>query len=331
MTKTTIEWATDVWNPVTGCAKVSEGCRHCYAERVANRFWGERKFSDVRVHEDRFGDPLRWRKPKRVFVNSMSDLFHESVPVHHIANIFAVMALASQHTFMVLTKRAARMVDVLTGDRFASEYAECIHVLTEGSWTGVYEPLKNVWLGVSAETQRDADRRIPWLLQTPAAVRFVSCEPLLGPVVLHEDWMPHYDPREHYAREPLGMRDKLDWVIVGGESGPGARPMHPDWARGLRDACKRAQVPFFFKQWGEWKPVAAQYGDDDLMFELDPDAQMVCLGDRGTIYQEDRGGKTEYWCGFQPDPGQNPWFMERVGKKNAGRELDGRTWDEVPA
>lgn len=226
MTKTSIEWATDVWNPVTGCSKVSEGCRHCYAERVAGRFWGDRKFTDVRVHPERLDQPLHWKKPRRVFVNSMSDLFHPVVDDDFIEDVFRVMARTPQHTYMVLTKRPEQM----------------------RAWFEGYDavrPLPNVWLGVSVENQKAADERIPMLLGTPAAVRFVSCEPLLGPVKLVK-WLPSYDPMQHYAR-PV-HEEKLDWVIAGGESGPGARPMHPDWARGLRDACVAAQVPFFFKQ-----------------------------------------------------------------------------------
>lgn len=245
MTKTTIEWADEVWNPVTGCTKVSEGCRNCYAERIAGRFWGERKFTDVRMHEERLGDPARWKKPRRVFVNSMSDLFHKDVPVDFIANVFAVMEIENRHTYMVLTKRPDRMLEVLTSEEFWNEYRECIDVLTERSFTGYYYPQNNVWLGVSVENQKSADERIPLLLQTPAEVRFVSCEPLIGPVKLAE-YLPVYDPTQHYARPD--HQDKLDWVIAGGESGPGARPCHPDWARGLRDVCTLAQVPFFFKQ-----------------------------------------------------------------------------------
>jgi protein gp37 len=319
VTKTKIEWADEVWNPVTGCTKVSPGCAHCYAERLAGRFWKGRKFTDVRVHPERLDDPLRWKKPRRVFVNSMSDLFHPAVETLWIAEVFSTMQRCPQHTFMILTKRPERMHELLS---------RWDHGRSLDHWP--VWPLPNVWLGVSAETQKEADARIPILLQTPAAVRFVSAEPMLGPVILREYWMPHYDPKQHYAIDPPNYRDKLGWVICGGESGPGARPMHPDWARGLRDHCQAAQVPFFFKQWGEWLPIVAQYGDDDLIDKLDMDADSICLGDRGTIFAEERGGKQTYWCGFQPDPGQNPWFMERVGKTAAGRELDGRTWEERP-
>lgn len=319
MTKTSIEWADEVWNPVTGCTKVSEGCRHCYAERIAGRFWGERKFTEVQVHYHRLDDPLRWKKPRRVFVNSMSDLFHESVETLFIAEVFSMMQRCPQHTFMILTKRPKRMAELLV---------RWDHGRSLDHWP--VWPLPNVWLGVSVENQKAADERIPLLLQTPAAVRFVSCEPLIGPVLLREEWLPLLANTEYYATNPVSLQNKLDWVIVGGESGPGARPMHPDWVRGLRDACKLASVPFFFKQWGEWFPTAAQYGDDDFIGKLDMEAHSICLGNRGTIYTEEQGYKQVYWCSYQPDPGQNPWFMERVGKKAAGCELDGRTWEEFP-
>lgn len=226
---TKIEWCDTTLNVVTGCRKVSEGCRHCYAERIASRFWGPRKFTDVQLHPERLGEPLKWRKPRRVFVNSMSDLFHEDVPVDFIANVFAVMALAERHTFMVLTKRPRHMHYVLMGHKFADEYTECIRVLTENSWTGYYEPLPNVWLGVSAEDQSAYNTRTEWLMRTPAAVRFVSAEPLLS----------------HLC---LGPYPEVDWVIAGCESGPGARPMDLEWARSLRDQCSAAGVPFFLKQ-----------------------------------------------------------------------------------
>jgi protein gp37 len=262
MTKTSIEWADEVWNPVTGCNKVSQGCKHCYAETIANRFWATqyppnedgspRKFTDVRVHPERLDDPLKWRKPRRVFVNSMSDLFHEDVPEHFIASVFGAMALCQQHTFMILTKRPKR----------AADWFQDIGGTTRRSWVLLSAarlinanrikfpdwPLPNVWLGVSVEDQKTADKRIPMLLQTPAAVRFVSYEPALGPVDFGAFMSP---PGSSWSREvALAWDDtsELDWVIMGGESGPGARPMHPDWARSVRDQCQAAGVPFFFKQ-----------------------------------------------------------------------------------
>jgi protein gp37 len=207
-----IEWTEATWNPVTGCTKVSPGCAHCYAETFAERFRGvaghpyERGF-DLQLRPERLDQPLRWARPKVIFVNSMSDLFHEDVPVDFVQSVFDVMRRATWHTFQVLTKRSRRLAEL-----------------------GPLLPWpSNVWMGVSVENQRWASR-IDDLRQVPAAVRFLSCEPLLGPLGLY--------------------LDGINWVIVGGESGPRARPMNPDWARSIRDQCRSADVPFFFKQWG---------------------------------------------------------------------------------
>lgn len=311
MTKTSIEWATDVWNPVTGCSKVSEGCRHCYAERVAGRFWGDRKFTDVRVHPERLDQPLHWKKPRRVFVNSMSDLFHPVVDDDFIEDVFRVMARTPQHTYMVLTKRPEQM----------------------RAWFEGYDavrPLPNVWLGVSVENQKAADERIPMLLGTPAAVRFVSCEPLLGPVKLVK-WLPGYDPTQHY--ELIERQLVIDWVIAGGESGTGARPMQLDWVRGLRDVCVQTQTPFFFKQWGEFHPeflgrdfeaVCAVCGCSDN----DP-----CEG--GCYWSADKNGddmrdRCSRCSGVKGHRWEDGMYSYHVGKKTAGRMLDGRTWEEFP-
>lgn len=324
MGKTAIEWCDVVWNPVTGCTKVSQGCKNCYAERMAKRFWKGRQFSELQIHDERLDEPLHWWKPRRVFVNSMSDLFHPSVPTIWLDRVFFTMAIASQHTFLVLTKRPEIMrkylSDFLTRAR--------IDLLAEVPWYMAQEwPLPNVWVGVSVEDQNAADERIPYLQQTPAAVRFVSCEPLLGPV----DLEPYLDNAFIYETEHSGYTyPALDWVICGGESGPGARPMHPDWARSIREQCQAANVPFFFKQWGEWLPVSAQYGDDEKLDDLDMFTHSICIGNRGTIYSEDKDLERVYWCGYQPDPDQNPWYLEQVGKSKAGRLLDGKEWKEFP-
>lgn len=207
-TVTRIEWTELTWNPVTGCTKLSQGCKHCYAESIAKRFWGGRAFTDVQVHEDRLDQPRRWRKGRTVFVNSMSDLFHESVPVEFIARVFAVMRECPQHTFQVLTKRAERL----------AELAPSL------PWSA------NVWIGVSVEDERVVGR-IDLLRNVPAAVRFLSLEPLIGPL----------------PRLTLGG---IDWAIVGGESGHGARPMRREWVEAIFRQCRAAGVPFFFKQWG---------------------------------------------------------------------------------
>jgi protein gp37 len=232
--RSAIEWTDATWNPVTGCTKISPGCKHCYAETFAERWRGipghpyEQGF-DLKMWPDRLRLPLSWKKPRMIFVNSMSDLFHERVPVAFVEDVFAVMAEASWHTFQVLTKRADRL-------------AELAPVL---SWP------PNVWMGVSVETERYL-WRVDRLRTVAAAVRFLSIEPLLGPI----------------GKIDL---DRIDWVIAGGESGAGARPMDPAWVRTIRDLCRRSGVPFFFKQWGG------------------------------------------------------------VQKGKAGRTLDGRTWDEMPA
>lgn len=310
---TGIEWTDRTWNPVTGCTKVSPGCDHCYAEGIARRFAGSKAFPngfDVTLRPERLDAPLRWRKSARVFVNSMSDLFHDQVPYKYIAEVFGVMAVASgpfsgpasprrslgtfrmypdgpereaslpvadygPHTFQVLTKRHGRMRSLLNsqGFRVAVSCAAFRHACnrrTAGAladWIehGPLWPLPNVWLGVSVEDQKRADLRIPALLDTPAAVRFLSCEPLIGPVdllgrldhgcnevgpaITHDGYEVRTDYGtgiEHDCDHQIG----IDWVIVGGESGAGARPMHLDWARALVEQCRSADVPVFVKQLG---------------------------------------------------------------------------------
>lgn len=312
---TGIEWTDATWNVVIGCDKVSRGCDHCYAIRTATRmtsnpnpkvsepYAGTVKAGEwtgrVNLIEDRLTLPLRWRKPRRVFVNAQSDLFHKSVADEFVARVFAVMALAPQHTFQVLTKRPGRMRSLLGGwgihnlvmDRFANDDDLYVRrALAAGG--GQAWPLPNVWIGVSVEDQKSADLRIPILLDTPAAVRWLSCEPLLGPVNLPACRCLGVGSIAHGRHWPdtvcdqcRGSGSQIDWVVVGGESGPGARPMHPDWARSLRDQCAAANVPLLFKQWGEWAP------DGELP------------------YRE---------------------IMTRVGKRNAGRELDGALHDAYP-
>lgn len=207
-TVSTIEWTDYTWNPVTGCSKISQGCKHCYAERLALRFWGDRAFTDVQTHLDRLDQPKRWKKGRTVFVNSMSDLFHESVPLEFIRQVFEVMEDCPQHSFQVLTKRADRLAELAN----------------ELPWPN------NVWMGVSVEDERTIGR-IDSLREVPAAVRFLSLEPLIGPL------------------ENLNLRG-IHWVIVGGESGPGAREMKHAWVQSIRRQCRASDVPFFFKQWG---------------------------------------------------------------------------------
>jgi protein gp37 len=314
-TATSIEWTDVTWNPVTGCDKVSPGCAHCYAEVVAGRFWPKqypavqlptgdpsdplnvrpRQFTDVMTHEDRLDQPLRWKKPRRVFVNSMSDLFHEDVPDAFIDKVFAVMALARQHTFQILTKRAERMKAYMSkrppGVMFSG---------TKWHWTTFVPfnhpdltcwPLPNVWLGVSVENQHFADERIPLLLQTPAAVRFISAEPLLGPVDLSR-------PRDVGPNDPV-----LDWVIVGGESGTDARPFDLAWARSIVQQCQAAGVACFVKQFGadprDRNDVGFE-GDTPRSWPMDTETIDECArpfqGDEVRVRLRDRkGGDPSEW------------------------------------
>ncbi|MDP9351273.1 MAG: phage Gp37/Gp68 family protein [Chloroflexota bacterium] len=323
MADTTIEWASKVWNPTLGCTRVSEGCTHCYAMHFARRFdkpgrafegltkstsHGTDWSGKIRLRPEKLREPFSWKQPERVFVDSMSDLFHHKVDEKFIAKVFAIMALAPQHSFQVLTKRPDRMRDLLADEDFQfhvgwfESAAQREFGLSGGPtpW-----PLPNLWLGVSVEDQAAADKRIPDLLETPAAIRFLSCEPLLGPVDL-SPWLdtvcghpcPEYLNGEDCACT-VGSLPRLDWVIVGGESGAKARPMHPDWARALRDQCQEAGVAYFFKQWGAHAPMNG--------------------GSRPPIYLD---GKR-----IRDDADTT---MLRVGKHEAGRLLDGRTWDEMP-
>lgn len=297
-----IQWTDATWNPVTGCTKVSAGCKNCYAERDWARlsanpktvYYG-RKFTDVRCHPERLDQPLRWKKPRMIFVNSMSDLFHEDVPGSFIDQVFAVMALSPWHIYQILTKRPERMMryfQPIGGTQRADWVWWAMGRMMNVSRLKYPEwPLANVWLGVSCEDQKTADERIPLLLQTPAAVRWISAEPLLNGIDLFEAC---FGPGAsvvtrtpgRYTNIDFGNTVKpppLDWVVVGGESGRDARPMMPLWVQSLRDQCHVAGVPFFFKQWGEWSPEN----------ELGP--------------------------------------LVRLGKKAGGRLLDGREWNQYPS
>lgn len=290
---TSIEWADEVWNPTTGCTPVSEGCRNCYAASFAHRGLteahrgltvmrdGRAVFNGkIKLHEDRLTIPLRWRKPRRIFVDSMSDLFHESVPFEFIDKVFAAMTLCPQHEFLILTKRPERMaeyLDLSTDNRYEGIGREALR-MSGGDHSGLLElPLANVWLGVSCEDQATADERIPHLLRCPAAVRFLSCEPLLGPLDLESTVGTRtecptcgekfemgclsqviYHDGDHSGEKPNGTPvrpsgvrlNPIHWVIIGGESGPNARPFNVQWARDIRDQCKAAGVPFYLKQLG---------------------------------------------------------------------------------
>jgi protein gp37 len=327
MSTSKIEWTEKTWSPITGCTKISPGCAHCYAERMAKRLAGRYGYPAdepfrVTLHPERLQEPAHWRKPRIVFPCSMSDMFHPDVPDEFINKMLTMMTHpmmgASHHTYLILTKRPER---ILSGH--AERFAE---------W-------KNIWLGVTAENQEMADKRIPILLQIPAAVRFVSVEPMLGPVWI-DPWIgkngglgrcdvcswPYAEghpassiharcnnpacPTGGEWRTSVSYRPALDWVICGGESGPGARPMHPDWVRSLRDQCQSAGVPFFFKQWGEY------------------------VGGYATEIFDGHPG----WSRYQNDtlsPNYDHYWGDgmvslKVGKHAAGRLLDGQEWNETP-
>lgn len=291
-----IEWTDASWNPVIGCTEVTPGCDNCYAKTFAERWRGipghyfEQGF-DVMLRPDKLNLPLRWRKPRRIFVNSMSDLFHKDVPDEYIAQVWTVMAATPQHTYQLLTKRHARMRSVVrriawrsptTEERQRGVTGSQAYVQADESLNdrlGAPRILPNVWVGVSVEDQKRADLRIPALLDTPAAVRWLSCEPLLGPVDLDQPRCQYHD-RDEVSSDGSGqewcgdciadgstgelsfghwldpLNGGIDWVVVGGESGLRSRPMQVDWARDLRNQCTAADVPFFFKQWGGRTPKA---------------------------------------------------------------------------
>lgn len=272
---TKIEWCDEVYNPVTGCSHSGmPGCDSCYAKRFASRLKGKFGYPKnepfkVTLHPDRLEQPLHWKKPRRVFTCSMGDLFHPDVPFDFIQQVWGAMLESPHHKFLVLTKRPERMKDFL--DRWLAGGI----AMKSGRYTS------HIWLGVSCSTQEDLDKLIIPFLHVKAAVKFISFEPLLGPI----------------SRDI--SKEYFDWVIVGGESGPKARPMHPEWVKSIRDQCVAAGVSFFFKSWGEWAP--------------------------------------DCFCGFnatcktipRPEPGKLG-CMFRCGKKKAGRELDGRVWEEFP-
>jgi protein gp37 len=331
--KSKIEWTDATWQPITGCTILTPGCTNCYAMKLAGgrlRNHPSRKgltkpskngpvwTGEVRFNEQWLMQPLSWREPRRVFVCAHGDLFHEDAPDEWIDRVFAVMALCPQHTFQVLTKRAERMRDYLTNppDAFSVRWHhvadEALMIdpslpTGEGGWALQLEkrwPLPNVWLGVSCERPEE-DHRISSLLCTPAAIHFVSLEPLLA-----ETWIHDYLPGgvENYP-------SYLDWVIVGGESGSNARPMHPQWARDIRDQCKAAGVAFFFTQWGEWEhwEETAPW-NPDRGCAMTPDGRMY---DDARIIR--KAPVDRLFC-----------LMQRVGKKAAGCKLDGIEHNEFP-
>ncbi|MCF7646862.1 phage Gp37/Gp68 family protein [Bacillus subtilis] len=303
-----IEWTDATWNPITGCSVVSPGCTNCYAMKLAGTrlqhhpsragltnptksgpVWNGK----VSLNRNWLAQPLEWKKPRMVFVCAHGDLFHDEVPDKWILDIYTIMAIAQQHTFQVLTKRADRMHDFLSRSDLLEEIYANWYTFSGNArevWTW---PLSNVWLGVSVEDQKRANERIPLLLDTPAAIRWISAEPLLGPLDLNSNmggtqWiggqrgcggthrhggrsgevihgvMHVADPLTAHHHHDDRCAPGLDWVVTGGESGTAARAMQPDWARSLRDQCSAAKVPFFFKQWGNYAPLLSATTKDTM-------------------------------------------------------------------
>lgn len=351
---TKIEWTEATWNPVTGCTVHSAGCTNCYAMQLAGtrlkHHWSRKGLTretragpvwtgEVRFNEEWLTQPLRWQRARMIFVCAHADLFHEAVPDEWIDRVFAVMALAPQHTFQVLTKRPARMREYLTSPITPVRIARVIldnHKDCAVAWLPrvidalanrareedpsiAAMPLPNVWLGVSVEDQRAAAERVPELLATPAAVRWISAEPLLGSVDLCREYATK-DEHGTYLND--AMITGLDWIVCGGESGPNARPMHPDWARSLRDQSAAAGKPFFFKQWGEWAPYQIKAGGNLGQDVRAGRAQIVNPSARTIFEQAELTGRGGEPCAR---------YMQRFGKARAGRTLDGREWSEFPA
>ena len=365
---TKIEWTDATWNPVTGCTVVSPGCTNCYAMKLAGgrlRHHPSRKgLTDgskagpvwngkVRFNHVWLDQPLKWKRPRMIFVCAHGDLFHEAIPDEWIDVVFAVMALAKQHTFQVLTKRPERMRDYLkqvASERDMNRWAIAASRIRPDWFSSMIDekiaeadwPLRNVWLGVSAEDQVRADMRVGPLLETPAAIRFVSAEPLLDLVTfecmvfdkwpestgiipgysgtynaLAGTWMPAVGNVDEELAGRLLELPKLDWIIVGGEGGPRARPMHPDWALRLRDECRNNEVPFHFKQWGRYMPAESRIVGNRII-----------MGRNGHVRPS--GAESLY---------DDDWILADVGKARAGRLLydrndrhreHARTWDELP-
>lgn len=332
---TKIEWADHTFNPWRGCTKVSAACDHCYAERLVNgRLAGD--FSQrVRAASSTWQEPRRWNraaaregKRARVFTASLADVFDNQVSPIWRQDLFELIRETPSLDWLLLTKRPQNIAKMLPPD-----------------WGAGYA---NVWLGTTVENQAEADRRIPHLLAVPAAKRFLSCEPLLGPVDI-SNWLFAGDPpcadcpRDEdcecgwRGRAEMGRPDALHWVIAGGESGPGARPMHPDWARSLRDQCAAAGLAFHFKQWGEWHTAAFSASTGEAVFRQFRDFQhwvaKATTWVRGGVCLDTKGRELKMGAHFARarDEGCFPvTIMHRVGKKAAGRLLDGAQHDGVP-
>lgn len=318
---TKIEWTHipgykgETWNPVTGCTKISPGCANCYAETFLMRFHRSGPFlpgNEIQLHHDRFGIPFRWKAPRSIFVNSVSDTFHEQVPDDFILEIFKKALFNRRHLFIFLTKRPARMLEWFNSGWYQVQLKE---------WAGLTDqtlPLDNVWLGTSVENQYWANDRVPRLLECPAVVHFVSCEPLLGPIDLTNLKTPTgwgMDALRAEFTQYAHPMYSLDQVIVGGESGNSKkiRPMHPEWARHLRDQTKISNKAFFFKQWGSYRPATvddvASHPDKIRFINLDPHKR------HDGRYQLE----------------ETDIVMIKGSKGANGHILDGEVWQEFPS
>ena len=309
-----------------------------YVKVIQGRKWDGNTF----MNEEELLIPLSWKQPRVVFVCSMGDLFHENTPFEWVDRVMAIAAVLPSHIFIVLTKRAKRMAEYFgqgkenlvkrwedatyelgiadkNEDPDAAAcflYNRCLSGAKVPSWGW---PLSNVWVGVTAENQERANERVPWLLQVPAAVKFVSVEPMLGPVDFEKVEITKVLGNNAFGLISFSKINHLDWVICGGESGHKARPLHPDWVRGLRDQCGQAGVPFFFKQWGEWIPLDQYNGDERRTVKQENIISMSSYGDYGPFL------KTDYMIDER-----NYKTICKIGRKAAGNELDGRRWEEYP-
>ncbi len=332
---TKIEWTNETWNPIVGCSKVSPGCDNCYAEKMAGRlaeialakgtpscldyyvdaapFW--RWKGKAYLVDEAIDKPIHWKKPRMIFVCSMGDLFHESVPFEWIDQVFTVMAYASRHTFQVLTKRPERMLEYVNSKDTRARLSDSILNASYPIKGNIYDPrekygwpLQNVWMGVTAENQEQANKRIPKLLATEASLRFVSIEPMLESVDLYP-WLDELvGPGDSCLSD---WAEGLNWVICGGESGNNARAMHPDWVRSIRDQCKKYGVPFFFKQWGEFIPSYSAGMNSESLYQW-----------------MQKFGNAWVKRSFKFPDGM---VVVKVGKKQAGSKLDEIEHKQIPS
>lgn len=343
-----IEWThrtgtkSEVLNPTTGCDKISRGCKFCYAEVMHKRLrgMGQPKYQQpflghVKFWPDELAKPFKWKNPRTVFLNSMSDIFHKDITIQQIAEIYAMMFLNERHTFIVLTKRSNRACDVLNSAEFFEEFWKACNRLHDAymmhlSETLYFEeelrsmwPLKNVWQGVSVESQ-EQDHRIDELANTPAHIRVVSYEPAVGALDLSQKF-GLYQIEDGSWHLKVGGRwsDSPDWVIAGGESGGKASPAHPDWFRTVRDQCKAAGTSFFFKQWG-------RFGPSQRAIELLPEDKSLGYFKSKYVYRDGRVSDREATDYRDIDDGNCEWMFD-LGKKDSGNFLDGVQHLEFPA